>query len=424
MSGSTDFKATRKREGSHTRDGVAAGVLTVAIGLSVRFPITSVSPLLEDIALSYHLTPAGISALSAIPVLLFGFASPLAPWLVSRFGLSRAITALLAALAIATLLRPLTSATLFAGTVVVGGAIALLGILAPQIIRQNLSKRAGFWTGVYTTSFGVSAALGAALTLPLFTALGEHTARTLSAWAVPLLVAFGLSLALGKKSGSPSASGEGVRGGEVPASPPAASIFRTRGIWSVTGFFACQALIYFTLTAWLPTIAMSRGVDPVAAGVMLAWMSIAGLPASLLAPSLASREKWRGPLLFVMAILAISGLLTLAFAPVSLMPLAIAVTGVALSSAFGLSIAFIVFTTPSVTQTAAFSAITQGGGYAIAAAGPLLAGLFVGAGASWQHVLVALALVVIAELGFGLASARAASARASADRAAHSHSHT
>lgn len=70
------------RSAAHARQGIAAGVLIVAVGLSVRFPITSVSPLLEDIAASYHLTPGGISALSAIPVLLFGLASPLAPLLV------------------------------------------------------------------------------------------------------------------------------------------------------------------------------------------------------------------------------------------------------------------------------------------------------------------------------------------------------
>lgn len=172
-------RAAGVRPVAHSRQGIAAGVLIAAVGLSIRFPITSVSPLLEDIAATYRLAPSGISTLSDIPVLLFGLASPLAPLLVRRFGLPRTISALLAALALATLLRPLGPGPLFIGTVIVGGAIALLGILAPQLIRQKLAERAGFWTGMYTTSFGVSAAVGAALTVPLFHALGDRTALAL-----------------------------------------------------------------------------------------------------------------------------------------------------------------------------------------------------------------------------------------------------
>lgn len=399
------------RSAAHARQGIAAGVLIVAVGLSVRFPITSVSPLLEDIAASYHLTPGGISALSAIPVLLFGLASPLAPLLVRWLGLSRTISALLAALALATLLRPLGPGPLFTGTVIVGGAIALLGILAPQIIRQNLATRAGFWTGMYTTSFGCSAALGAALTVPLFHALDERTALALGVWAVPLLVAVGLALSLGGrlKDRSTATSRSTASAPKRPSS--AQPLFHSRGLWPVTGFFACQALIYFSLTAWLPTIAISRGTEPASAGLLLALMSVAGLPASLLAPSLAARERLRVPLLITTALLAFAGVLALAFAPVALLPLAVAFTGIASSGAFGLSIALIVFTTPSIEQTAAYSAVSQGIGYAIAASGPLLAGVLVEHGAAWAHVLVALSCVALAELGFGVASARAARAR-------------
>lgn len=419
MSAEAHARGAGVRSAAPSRPGVAAGVLIVAVGLSVRFPITSVSPLLEDIATAYRLAPSGISALSAIPVLLFGVASPLAPLLVRWFGLSHTISALLAALALATLLRPLGPGLLFSGTVVVGGAIALLGILAPQIVRQNLAVRAGFWTGMYTTSFGVSAALGAALTVPLVHALDERTALALGAWAVPLLIAVGLALSLGGKleSGSRPADGASPEGDlrsetSVPASlAQRQPLFRSRGLWPVTGFFACQALIYFSLTAWLPTIAISRGIEPASAGLLLALMSVAGLPASLLAPSLAARERLRVPLLVTTALLAFAGVLALAFAPVALLPLAVAITGVASSAAFGLSIALIVFTTPSIEQTAGYSAVSQGIGYAIAASGPLLAGVLVDHGAAWAHVLVALSCVALAELGFGVASARAARAR-------------
>lgn len=383
------------------RQGIAAGILIVAVGLSVRYPITSISPLLEEIGDGYRLSHTAIAVLTSIPVLLFGIASPLAPALVSRLGLTRAISLLLAVLSVATLLRPLVPASLFIGTIAVGASIALLGILSPQIIRHSLSARGGFWTGVYTTSFGISAAAGAALSIPLFHVLGERVGPALAAWAVPLLVALALALTFGRRVDGGDVAGAIVTG------QPRESIFRARGLWPVTGFFGCQALIYFSLTAWLPTIAIDRGADPTEAGLLLAWMSIAGLPASLIAPSLASRARWRIGLVVAAAVLASTGLIGLGFAPVALMPVAIAILGVALSSAFGLSIALIVFTSPNVAQTAAFSAISQGIGYGAAAAGPLVPGLLVEAGVGWPAVLLMLTGVVVCELGFGIASARA-----------------
>lgn len=383
------------------RQGVAAGILILAVGLSVRFPITSVSPLLGEIGRAYELPASGLAVLSAIPVLLFGLASPLAPLLVARLGLTRAITLLLAALALATLLRPLAPPLLFVGTVVVGAAIALLGILAPQIIRHALPHRGGFWTGVYTTSFGVSAAAGAAFAVPMLHLLGERVGAALMSWGIPLLIALALALAFGPRLGAP---GPGRR--RDPASPRQ-SVFRAPGIWPVTGFFGSQALIYFSLTAWLPTIAVDRGMAPAQAGLLLAWLSVAGLPASLLAPTLASRPRLRTKLIAGIALLSAVGLAALAFGPLPLAPVAVAVLGVAQSAAFGLAIALIVFTAPSVAQTASFSAVSQGIGYAFAAAGPLLLGLLAQTGLDWSIILALLIAVALCELGFGVAASRA-----------------
>lgn len=387
--------------GANRRQGVAGGILVVAIGLSVRFPITSVSPLLGDIGSAYSLTPTGLAVLSAIPVLLFGLASPLAPLLVFRFGLERALTVLLTLLAVATLLRPVSAPLLYVGTVVAGGVIALLGILAPQIIRHALPRRAGFWTGIYTTSFGVSAAAGAALSVPLFHALGDNVSASLAVWTIPLLIAFGCAIGLVPRLGlkRPPSRQE--------SEPQRPSILRAPGVWEVTGFFGCQALIYFSLTAWLPTIAVDRGMDPTHAGLLLAWMSVAGLPASLLAPTLASRARLRTGLIAGIAVLSALGLVGLALGPLPLAPLMVAVLGVAQSAAFGLAIALIVFTAPSVAQTASFSAVSQGVGYAVAATGPLLLGLLAQLSLPWTTILLLLTVASLGELWFGIAGSRA-----------------
>ncbi|QIM19536.1 MFS transporter [Leucobacter coleopterorum] len=382
------------------RQGFAGGVLVVAIGLSVRFPITSVSPLLSEVGDAFSLSAAGLAVLSAIPVLLFGLTSPLAPLLVSRLGLERALTVLLALLAVATLLRPISAPLLFVGTVMVGGVIALLGILAPQIIRHALPRRGGFWTGIYTTSFGVSAAAGAAFSVPLFHALHEQVALSLAAWGVPLLIALGIVIGFAPRLGLSRPVRQSSGSGST-------SVLRAPGVWAVTGFFGCQALIYFSLTAWLPTIAVDRGLDPTQAGLLLAWMSVAGLPASLLAPTLASRPRLRTGLIASIAALSALGLVGLALGPLVLAPLMVAVLGVAQSAAFGLAIALIVFTAPSVAQTASFSAVSQGVGYAVAATGPLLLGLLAQIGIPWALILLLLTLASLGELCFGIVGSRA-----------------
>ncbi|MBL3688263.1 hypothetical protein D3248_15050 [Leucobacter zeae] len=383
------------------RQGIAAGILILAIGLSARFPITIVSSLLGEIGGAYALSPSGLAALSAIPVLLFGLSAPLAPPLVARLGLSRSVSGLLGAVAIATLVRPLGTPALFAGTVVVGIGIALLSILAPQIIRVALAKRGGFWTGVYTSSFGASAAIGAALAVPILHMLGDDVAGALMAWTIPLLIATGLALAFGPRLGL-----AGTQRGAT-SDGPRESILRAHGLWAVTGFFGCQALLYFSLTAWLPTIAIDRGMPPDQAGLLLAWMSIAGLPGALLAPTLATRASLRTMLTVIVSVLAGAGLIGLAHGPIALAPLMVAMLGVALSSSFGLGVALIVFTAPSTARTASFSAVGQGAGFAFAALGPLLLGPIAHAGVPWSTILTALVAIAVAELLFGIAGSRA-----------------
>ncbi|GAA1772827.1 MFS transporter [Agromyces lapidis] len=378
-----------------------AGVLVVGIGLSVRSPITSVSALLPEIDAAYDFSAAGLATLSAIPVLLFGLAAPLAPVVARRFGVDRAAAILLTALGVAMLVRPLGATALIVGTVVVGASISLLGILTPQLVRTHLGRRQGLWSGVYTSVFGVSAALGAALAMPLFDALGGDAALALLVWALPIcLVATFALLAAPRLTASAAGDGE-------PASAAGdGSILRAPRVCSVTGFFGCQALIYFALTAWLPTIVVDRGADAATGGLLLAWLSIAGIPAALLAPAVAARFKSQSTMTALVSVLSAAGLAGLAFAPASSAVAFVAVLGVAQSAAFGLAVGLIVQKAPSAARTASFSAVAQGVGYAIAALGPLALGMFSTAGVGWSTLLAALLAVVAAQLVFGVFAGR------------------
>lgn len=394
-----------------------AGALVVGIGFSVRSPITSVAALLPEIDAAYGLGHAGVAMLSTIPVLLFGLAAPIAPPLVRRLGADRAAALLLSALAVAMLLRPLGAAALLLGTVVVGASISLLGILTPQLVRTHLGRRHGLWSGVYTAAFGASAALGASFAVPVFSRL-DDAAAAIAVWAIPVGLVAVFAVAVAGRLRASIVREPALSTGSIPAAVTA-SVLRAPRMWSVTGFFGCQALIYFAITAWLPTIAVGRGLDATSAGLLLAWMSLAGIPSALLAPTIAARFRSQTGVILVVSLLSAIGLTGVAFAPVGLAPLFVAVLGVAQSAAFGLAVGLIVARAPDAARTSAFSAVAQGFGYALAALGPLALGLLASSGIAWTPLVAGLLAVVVAQLAFGLVAGRPISPRERRSAGAH-----
>jgi CP family cyanate transporter-like MFS transporter len=76
-------------------------------------------------------------------------------------------------------------AALFAGTVLVGSAIAVGNVVMPAAIKQDFAHRAGLMMGLYTMSLFVGAAFASGLTAPLLPVLGGSWRAALAIWAVP-----------------------------------------------------------------------------------------------------------------------------------------------------------------------------------------------------------------------------------------------
>ncbi|MDR6906390.1 CP family cyanate transporter-like MFS transporter [Agromyces sp. 3263] len=381
------------------REGLTAAALILLIGLNLRDPITSVSAALAPISVMFGLTPISAATLSSLPVLMLALGAPLAPVLERRMGLHGAALALTALLTLSLALRPLDTTTMFVGTVLAGLGICGLSVLTPQLIRIHLAGRAGVWSGLFSTSFGVSAALGASLTIPLMFATGSVRA-TLALWAGPAAVATTVAAI--------AAARVRTARRRTALTPPAAatpnSVLRLRldaTALSVTAFFGSQALCFFAMTAWLPTIFASRGMAPAEAGWLLAWMSIAGLPASLLIAVIAGRRASQSVVVLVVSALSAVGMIGVAWAPEALAPVFVAVLGFAQGAAFGLAVMLIVLKAPPHGSIAGFSAFAQGVGYAFAALGPLALGLLHDAGLSWPVVVSMLLLVIAVQAVMG-----------------------
>src|SRR5207245_4315288 len=79
------------------------------------------------------------------------------------------------------------AACLFAGTIVMGGAITAGNVLVPSLIKEHWGQRHGAVTGLYTAVLIGGAAVGAAISAPLSKSHGWR--GSLSVWIAPELLA-------------------------------------------------------------------------------------------------------------------------------------------------------------------------------------------------------------------------------------------
>jgi len=162
-----------------------AGIMVLAVNL--RASITSLPPVFPELASALHLSTATVSVLAAAPVVCFGLFSGLGAPLSRRFGEERVLLAALLLVAGGLLLRAaVPAAMLFPGTVLAGGAIALMNVLLPSLIKRRHPERAGLLIGAYLLTLGAGSVVASLIAVPVFKAAGNGpgwpVALTLGWW--------------------------------------------------------------------------------------------------------------------------------------------------------------------------------------------------------------------------------------------------
>ncbi|ASN19061.1 MFS transporter [Arthrobacter sp. YN] len=378
----------------------------VMVSINLRPAITTVAGVMNQMPGVFGLDPSLLPLLGTLPVLAFGVSGPIGPWLARRWGTGRAVAGALVVLAAALIVRATVPALLLPGTFLAGMAIMTASVLVPQIVKAN--RGTGWWTGLCTMGFGLGAALGAGLVQPLQHLLGGSLPWALAVWAVPALVG---AILIYRSGGTPREGAGRATDGDASSSAgtsvpvhgrPATPLRKQRTAWAVTAFFGLQAMLYFAITSWLAVFLVSRGLAPAESAALLAWFSLAGLPASLLAPVLAVRPgilKILAPGLGLSVALALLGVLA---APAGLQFLMVGILGVVQSAGFGLAMALVVIRSAGPQSAGRLSAMSQGFGFALASLGPLGAGLLHTLTGGWEVTFWVLAAeaVVLAGAGF------------------------
>ncbi len=159
-----------------------AGIAALAFNL--RGAITSLPPVFPELSAQLRLSPVAIAALAATPVFCFGVFAFVAAPLARRFGEERVLLASLVLLAVGLLARgALPGALLYPGTVLASGAIAVMNVLLPSLVKRRRPDQAGLLIGVYLLCLAAGAILGSLIAVPLYQSSGgssgpHRTART------------------------------------------------------------------------------------------------------------------------------------------------------------------------------------------------------------------------------------------------------
>ncbi len=350
---------------------------------------------------AWALTPAKVGAIGGAAFLGMFIGAPFAGWLSDRFGRRRLFIGLLSffsLMMICAAVAPNPSLfTLFRFLAGVG-----FGGIPPTAIAQVYEfaprDRKVVLTAVMLSGFGIGAILAAGLSILL---LGHVGFRLMFGFgALPLITLVPLAAWL-----LPAAPGEVTA--SLPSAARATRISPWRGVlqggaavstvlFAAANFFAL--LLSFALNTWLPQLMRGAGYPLGSALQFLLLLDLGALAGALLGGWLADRVGGRKVVIAMFIVGAVSLVCLSLHMPSILFKLLIFITGAVAVGNQSVLFGFMAAHYPQASRATAIGA-TSGVGRLGAAAGPLLGGLLLKAGAHLSgNVLVFAGVSVLAGL--------------------------
>lgn len=375
----------------------------VFIAMNMRAPLTSVGPLSELIRTDLGLTAVWAGMITTLPLLAFALLSPFVPRLGGRYGMERILLIAILFLFLGVMIRSVSgTATLFAGTAILGLAIAVCNVLLPGLIKRDFPERLGVMTGVYSIAMNLCGAIASGISVPLAVKAGLGWKGALGIWGILgfiALLAWLPQIRSRKALASVSHSKEGERRVNVWRSPLA---------WQITLFMGIQSMLFYVMIAWLPDMLRLQGVSSDQSGWLLSIMQLAVLPLTFVVPVIAGRMANQRILVVATSFFILAGTLGLLLGDSGCLIVWIILLGMGVGFAFSLAMMFFGLRTRTSRQAAELSGMAQSVGYLLAAAGPALFGYLHDATGSWKTPLIILvaASVLLGIVGLGAARNR------------------
>jgi CP family cyanate transporter-like MFS transporter len=374
------------------------------VALNLRGPLVAVAPVADDVRRDLALSAGTLGLLTSIPVLCFGLAAPFASALIARTGVHRAVLVSLGGVLLGSLLRSTGSpSAALAGTVVIGLGITVGNVVVPVVIGRDFPTATNVVMAAYTAALNLGSTLTTSLTAPLADRVGWQVA--LASWGLLTVGAAAVWTAALRRQVARAAARAADTPDAVPpgadADTPAGPLWRNPVAWGLLLAFSGQAFSYYGTTAWLPSLlADEQGLSRTAAGASSSLFQLLAIVGAFAVPALVA---WWGRLSRVLlAVTAAWATLPLGLlvAP-SLWPLWCCLAGVAQGSGITLVFIAVVRRSRGLTENRRMSAMVQGGGYTVAATGPLVLGWLHDASGGWTVPLLVIlgAVAVMAVAG-------------------------
>lgn len=376
---------TRSKTDRTARFGFALiGVLLIAVNLRVSF--VSVGSVLANISSELELSRAAAGFLTGLPLLAFAVFSPVAPAFASRLGLDRALWTSLLVLAVGIVLRSLpVSGFIWAGTALIGLAIAFLNVLVPSLVKRDFPTKVSQVTGHYTAAQAAFAAVGAALVVPLAETSTAGWRLALGIWVGLALIAMAVLL--------PFLRRHRVDTAPITAEHSYRSPWTSTLGWLVTIFMGLQSIAFYVLMAWLPTIEQSRGITATTAGIHLSVFLLISVVASLAAGGILHWGSDQRLVSFTSGALMVVTFLGLALGP-DLIVLWVVLGAIGCGSLIVIALSLFSLRTINYPQAASLSGMAQSVGYGLGALGPVMVGGLRDVSGNWTLPLLVTAGVM------------------------------
>jgi MFS transporter, CP family, cyanate transporter len=357
------------------------GAAIVLTGLNLRTAVTSVGPVLEELQHGLGLSSSEAGLVTTMPVICFALIGFAGPPLSARFRDSHVLAGALAAMAGGLVLRGLAPAfgVFLLGTVLamVGGALG--NVLLPGLVKKYFPRRTGLLVGAYSTALSCGGAVAAVAAAPIAGSLGDAGWRwALGVWAVMALLAALPWLAVKASPGAGAGHRSGVRMRAFARSPLAVAL---------AVFFGLQSLEAYVIIGWSAQYLRDSGLSAATAGLLLGVNSVVVIPLNAIVAPLTIRPRAQRPLLAVFVVTYLVGWVGLWRAPLTMPWLWMILLAVGMGS-FPMVLALLGMRARTPETTATLSTVTQGWGYLLAAAGPLLVGVLHGATGSYDGMFV------------------------------------
>ena len=345
----------------------------ILVSLNLRAPIIGVGSLVSIIQKDLSLSGGIAGFLTTIPLLVFAVVSPLAGSIARRFGIGRVLFISMLVVAVGIVLRSWCgSFGLFFGTVLLGIGIGVSNVLIPGVIKERFPDRIGAVTGIYASAMSLACAGAAAAAVPLAAAgLGWR-----GSLGVLAFLAVGAACVWMPLRGFTARHDAAHRHGTV---------WKSKTAWFCTLYMGTQAILFYSISAWLPSILAERGIDSVAAGTMASVYQLVAVPVNLAIPLVTGRFRDLRKLTFLIALTYFCGVLCLWLGrSAGILWLATVICGCATAATFSLCMTLIGLRTHNSDDAAELSGMLQSLGYLIAAIGPVLYGKLFDLSGSWS----------------------------------------